>query len=137
MSWNCTSSIGTRTARSEQVTISNAGSGAVLVSQTVSYFHNGVYLDFAVDGDVTITFTQISGYNAVLSGIFFDPASTDPQGATATFAKADSTTEGNWSGVYGSQGYDVISNAQRPPQLHDGRGRRTEDRDLGLKHHER
>jgi hypothetical protein len=31
-------------------------------------------------------------------------------GTTATFLKQDTTTQGNWIGVYGTQGYNVINN---------------------------
>src|SRR5262249_20643713 len=43
------------------------------------------------------------GPNAVISGLFFDA-----NGATATLVKTDTSTQGNWIGVYGNQGYDVI-----------------------------
>ena len=35
--------------------------------------------------------------------------------ASATFINADTTTEGNWQGVYGSDGYNVIDNAVNYP----------------------
>ena len=49
------------TARSETVQISNASTGAVLNTETVSSFHSGVYLDYAVSGNVDITFTPRPG----------------------------------------------------------------------------
>ena len=63
------------TARGEMVQISNASTGAVLDTETVASFHSGVYLDYAVSGNVNITFTRQAGANAVLSGLFFDPPS--------------------------------------------------------------
>ena len=60
------------TARSETVTLSNATTGAVLATQTISSFHSGVYLDWAVSGNVLITITKNTG-SPVLSGLFFDP----------------------------------------------------------------
>ena len=53
--------------------ISNASTGAVLNTETVTSFHSGVYLDYAVSGNVDITITHLAGANAVLSGLFFDP----------------------------------------------------------------
>ena len=53
-----------------------------------------------------ITITKLSGPNAVINGVFVDPVTTT---ATATFVKADTTTEGNWIGAYGSKGYDIVS----------------------------
>ena len=64
------------TARAEQVQISNASTGAVLDTETVSSFHSGVYLEWAVSGNLLITFTNQAGSNAVLSGLFLDPATT-------------------------------------------------------------
>ena len=66
------------TARSEKVQISNASTGAVLNTETVTSFHSGVYLDWAVSGNVDIKFTRLAGANAVLSGLFFDPPATAP-----------------------------------------------------------
>ena len=56
--------------RAEQVQISSATTGAVLLTQSVSSFTSGVYLDYAVSGDVVIRITCQGGANAVLSGLF-------------------------------------------------------------------
>ena len=48
----------------------------MLNTQTVSSFHSGVYLDYAVSGNILITITKTAGSNAVLNGLFFDPATT-------------------------------------------------------------
>jgi ELWxxDGT repeat protein len=61
--------------RSEQVQISNASTGAVLSTQSISSFQSGAYLDYAVSGNILITFTNQGTKNAVLSGLFIDPAS--------------------------------------------------------------
>jgi hypothetical protein len=95
--------------RSEQVQISDAGSGAVLSTQPVSSFQSGVYLDYAVSGNVVITITKLAGKNAVLSGLFLDPTT------TATFLRQDATTQGTWMGTYGAQGYDVIDDSSSLP----------------------
>ncbi len=71
------------TSRGEQVQISNASTGAVLSTQTVTSFHSGVYLQWAVSGNLLITFTNMSGNNAVLSGLFLDPPPTTPPTVTA------------------------------------------------------
>jgi hypothetical protein len=62
------------TTRSENIKVSNAATGAVLDTETVSSFHSGIYLEWAVSGNILITLTKTGGSNAVLSGIFFDPA---------------------------------------------------------------
>ncbi len=96
-----------RQGRSEQVQISNAATGAVLSTQTVSSFQSGIYLDYAISGNVLITFTKLAGANAVLSGLFLD----SPPGPTATFLEQDTTTHGTWINTYGAQGYDVIGSS--------------------------
>src|SRR5262249_53320254 len=64
------------TTRSELVQISDATSGKLLDTESVSSFHGGLYLDWQVGGNVVIKITRVSGANAVLSGLFFDPAPT-------------------------------------------------------------
>ena len=103
------------TARSEQVQISNASTGAVLNTETVTSFNSGVYLDWTVSGNVDITITDQTGLNAVLSGLFFDPPTAAATTASASFVSTNTTTQGNWIGTYGSQGYDVINNAASLP----------------------
>ena len=63
------------TGRAETVQVSDAASGAVLSTQSVSSFHAGVYLDYRVSGHIVITITRTAGANAVLSGLFLDPPS--------------------------------------------------------------
>ena len=60
--------------RAETVTLSDANTNATLNSQSVSNFANGEYLIWTISGNVLITFTRTAGVNAVLSGLFFDPA---------------------------------------------------------------
>lgn len=54
-----------------QITDDN-NANAVLDTRTLSSFSNGVWLVWSVSGKVKITFTPVTGPNAVLSGIFFD-----------------------------------------------------------------
>ena len=58
--------------RGEQVQLSDAGTGKVLDTETISSFTNGVYLDWRVSGNLAITITRQSGANAVLNGLFLD-----------------------------------------------------------------
>ena len=91
------------TSRAEQVQISDASTGAVLSTQSVSAFQSGVYLDYVVSGHIVITITLTAGANAVLSGLFLDPLS------TATFDRQDTATQGTWIGTYGATGYDIVA----------------------------
>jgi hypothetical protein len=100
--------------RGEQVTLTNAATGAVLDTQTVSSFHSGVYLEWATSGNVLITITRTSGANAVLSGLFFAAPATSSR-ASAAFIGQNTTTQGNWIGTYGSQGYDIIGSTASIP----------------------
>jgi len=61
--------------RSERVQISDASSGAVLSTQSVSSFQPGVYLDDKVSGNIVITITDRGPLNAALRGLFLDAAS--------------------------------------------------------------
>ena len=111
------------TGRGEQVQISSVSSGVVLDTETISSFHSGLYLDYQVSGNLLIKFTRTSGANALLSGLFIDPPSTPTptptptptSTATAALISRDTTTEGNWIGTYGTQGYDIIGNAASLP----------------------
>ena len=101
--------------RSEQVQISDAGTGTVLDTETISSFTNGVYLDWKVSGNLVITITRTAGANAVLNGLFLDSTSSPPPTATASFLEQDATTQGSWIGTYGSQGYDIVSGPSSLP----------------------
>jgi len=107
-----------RSNRNEQVQILDAATGNVLSTETASNFGNGEYLIWNVSGNIQIKITNLNSTgNAVLNGLFFDPAATSPPppSATATFVNTDTTTEGSWQGVYGNQGYSVIDNATSYP----------------------
>jgi hypothetical protein len=95
--------------RVEQVQLTNAATGAVLDTETVSSFQGGVYLDWRVSGNVLVTITRQSGANAVLSGIFLSHT------ASGSFVGENTTTQGNWIGTYGSQGYDLVGNGTSLP----------------------
>jgi hypothetical protein len=97
------------TARSEQVELTNAVTGAVLDTETVSSFHGGVYLELPISGNVTITITRLTGPSAVLSGLFLDlpPVS-------AALVNKDTTTQGNWMWTYGRQGFDYVGYSSLP-----------------------
>ena len=58
--------------RAETLQVVDATSGAVLDTQTVSAFTNGIYYKWSLSGHVKINVTVTSGPNAVISGAFFD-----------------------------------------------------------------
>jgi hypothetical protein len=91
--------------RTERIDILDP-SGTLLDSQTVSNFQNGIYLTWTLRGDNQFRITTLAGGNAVVSGIFFD---------SATFLGTDTTTQGNWQGVYGADGQIVPNNVTANP----------------------
>jgi O-glycosyl hydrolase len=101
--------------RTESVQVTDAASGAVLDAASVSNFSNGLWLEWNLSGHVKVTVANAPGsLNAVASGLFFDPASA-PQPATASFVRTDATTEGRWSGVYGTDGYSIAGGTTNLP----------------------
>jgi len=125
--------------RSEQVQLSDDNTHAVLDTETVANFTGGVYLSWTISGNVLITFTKQTGPNAVVSGLFFDPAPPPPgnnnnaigggpgsggsgsgiglssQLGAGTFDVKDVTTQGSWDTTYGSQGYYAVNSGGVPP----------------------
>jgi hypothetical protein len=58
----------------------------------------------------------VAAFNAFGESASSNPAAVVPAAsASAAFVRADSSTRGNWKGVYGSQGYNIIQNAQSYP----------------------
>ena len=60
--------------RTQRFDVLDATTLAVLDTRTISGFQNGVYLTWTMTGPVKIRVTRTGGANAVVSGIFFDPA---------------------------------------------------------------
>ncbi len=102
--------------RSEQIQISSAATGAILDTETISNFSNGIYLQWNVTGNVIITVTRLTGVNAIIDGVFVDPPSPVTP-ATAAFIDQDTATQGNWENLYGAQGYDIVSGAVSLPSF--------------------
>jgi hypothetical protein len=105
--------------RTETIQALDGTSGAVLNTQNVSNFSNGIYFVWNVTGHVKFVVTTTGGPNGVISGAFFDPATTAAAPATATakaqFVTTDTTTEGSWIGAYGADGYTVVGTSQKAP----------------------
>jgi hypothetical protein len=107
-----------RGGRAESITIKDAASQAVLDSRTAADFVNGQYFVWNVRGHVLVQVVWQGGYNAVLSGIFFDPPSgtqTPPPAAAAAFIRTDTATLGNWQGVYGGDGSVIPLDSSHVP----------------------
>ena len=106
------------TTRAETLEVRDAATNAVLDTRNVSGFHNGQYVVWNMRGHVSIRVVLMGGGNAVVSGLFFGGSFTPPPpptGGTAAFVGSDTTTQGSWKGVYGSDGYNVINDAVSYP----------------------
>ena len=60
------------TTRAETISILDAGTNAVLDTETFASFQNGEYAAWNIQGDVRIQVTLTGGTNPVVSGIFFN-----------------------------------------------------------------
>lgn len=104
----------TNNLRSENIDIVDAATGVVLDNQIVTSFSGGKYLSWNLKGHVQFRLAAMSDSgNTVLTGLFFDPPQSG--GGQAAFVKTDTTTQGNWKGVYGGGGYMVINDSQSFP----------------------
>ncbi len=102
--------------RSQRVDVLDAASGAVLDSRTVSSFTGGQYLVWNLSGHVTFRVTDLTGVNAVLSGLFFGGSGgTTIASSTAVYLKTNTTVQGSWEGAAGTQGTDVAGAAANVP----------------------
>jgi hypothetical protein len=125
-------------SRRETIQISDASSGKVLDTETLSSFHGGVYEEWNVSGHIKITITKRSGTNTILNGLFFStPTPTPTPTETATFVKADTTTRANRMGTLRVRRLRASGRPLEPPALRHGLRRRQLDLRLELRHDRR
>jgi hypothetical protein len=63
----------------------------------------------------TVTATNAAGISAPSAASNSVTPSVGVTSGTATFVTLDTTTQGNWKGVYGSNGYNIINNSVAYP----------------------
>lgn len=97
--------------RSQTLEILDAN-GTVLDTRTIANFSNGIWAVWNIGGHVQLRATRLAGLNAVMTGLFFDPAA---KPGPVQFLKTDSITQGSWKGVYGANGYNVINSGVAYP----------------------
>src|SRR6266436_6495687 len=111
-------------SRVETIDVLDATSNALLDTRNVSSFGNGQYVVWNLSGHVKLRVTNTAGVNAVVSGLFFQSAAAPPPTPTptptpiagsASFVNLDPNTQGNWKGVYGADGYNVINDTVNYP----------------------
>jgi hypothetical protein len=80
--------------RRQKIEVLRASDGAVLDTRTLdSDFDRGKYLSWNVKGDVRFRITRTAGINAVVSGIFFDPADGTTTPTTPTTPATPTTSD--------------------------------------------
>ena len=96
-------------------TISNASNPGNPAPGTIS--SNGLYTAPATLGTATtVTATAISAADNTKVGTATISLAAGTVGASsATFVRTDTTTQGNWQGVYGADGYLLADGNQTPP----------------------
>jgi hypothetical protein len=103
--------------RNVRVEVLDAATGKVLDKCDARKFARGTYAVFQMAGQVRVVLSSNSFLRAATSGFFFDPAEGQVKAGKplAKFIKFDESTEGNWKGVYGKDGYHVIGAPARYP----------------------
>ena len=107
--WRSTCSIGIARRELESISIVDANTNIVLNTEAYANFHNGEYAVWNISGHVLIQITRTGGANAVVSGVFFDPP------ATASYIGLNTTTQGTWTGKFGSGGQIIANDLNNLP----------------------
>jgi hypothetical protein len=97
--------------RSEAIAIQDANTKVQLFSQTISNFSGGVYLVWNITGSVIVTVTNVSGPNAVVSGVFWGSAASSPPPPSPTLSIAKTHTGNFTQGQQGAAYTISVSNA--------------------------
>ncbi|HEX7863230.1 MAG TPA: chitobiase/beta-hexosaminidase C-terminal domain-containing protein [Verrucomicrobiae bacterium] len=75
------------------------------------------FLDTTAPSATTNIFA-VAAFNDVGESDWSPEVTVAPAGSSAaTFLRTDTTTRGNWKGVYGAQGYNIIQNSQNYPSF--------------------
>jgi hypothetical protein len=82
------------TDRAETIDVKDYSTDAVLDSESASDFNGGEYLVWDVSGHVNIDVTDTTGSNAVVSGLFCDPTSSNGDPPVVTAPATLSATQG-------------------------------------------
>jgi RHS repeat-associated protein len=68
--------------RQQRIDILDAANNNLLDSRAVAAYSQGKYLIWTLKGNLKINVTTLAGYNAVVSGLFFDPPGAQPPTST-------------------------------------------------------
>ena len=108
--------------------------GKSVARQFVNKFDSGKYVVYQAAGDVRIKVTATSSAMARPSAASSSTPAKRPSSRSKAlmnkFIRIDEETSGNWKGVYGSEGHQIVGgDSKLPPYAYDGvSGRREQDR---------
>jgi hypothetical protein len=104
--------------RGAVVEIIDNATGRSLARNFFTRLSYGKYVIYDLAGDIRIKVSATNGAGGALSGIFFDSAPANPKarGTSGKYLKTDEDTQGNWKGVYGADGYNVIGADAKYPR---------------------
>jgi hypothetical protein len=91
--------------RAQTINVQDAASGAILSTESVSNFSQGIYYSWLISGNVNFVVQLTGGLNPVVSGVFFDPPA-----STGTCAVRTHVVDLTWSAVSGATSYDIYKN---------------------------
>ena len=80
--------------RTETIQLSDAITGTVLDTKTLSNFSGGDYLIWTISGNVLITVTNTGPTDAIVNGLFFDPTTTPVSTTTGVTSSLNPSTYG-------------------------------------------
>jgi hypothetical protein len=86
----------------------------VLDSRSATSLTGGVWFIWKISGHVRLRVTRTAGLTAIVGGLFFDTPGTQTT-PTAQFVALDTTTQGSWKGLYGTDGYNIIDGSNNYP----------------------
>jgi len=103
-------------SRQQSIDVYDAVTGGLLDSRTLAGFQNGIYVVWSLRGHVRLHFTTLDGPNAVLSGFFIGAGGEiPPSGPSAEFVTTDASTQGDWIGTHGTDGYAIVGDGTSLP----------------------
>lgn len=79
-------------SRIQTIEVRSAATNALLDSQVLSNFSNGVYLRWNLSGNIKLKVINTGPVNAVVGGLFFDPATAEPAWWAAYNVKTGAAT---------------------------------------------
>jgi YVTN family beta-propeller protein len=107
--------------RVQTITIRDASTNAPIDERTFSNFRDGLYALWNLQGNVILTIAPAPWTTAAVSGVFFGaappPSSNGSPGApnAAAYAGLDPTTQGKWTGKFGTSGYRIANGGGSDP----------------------